>query len=208
LKIGIFGSSGQARETVDICLEIGYTNIFFVDLEEGIEPITGFNIIKEAELDKYANDQCRFVIGIGDSRKRKEIYKKFSNLIYINVIHPSVTLRKSQLYELQKKFGNIIYEGARFSNNIKFGNFGLYNFNVTVSHDCVIEDYVTISPGVNIAGNVHLHEEVFLGIGASVINGKNIDEKLHINKCAYVAAGAVVTKDIDPFVRVKGVPAK
>lgn len=205
--IGIFGSSSQAREVADICLEIGFKNILFIDTKEGKDPITGIEIVSESNVNEYY-EKYSFVIGVGDGTIRKKIYRKFNNLKFINIIHPSATFGRMQLNELQRHKGNIVGAGVRFSNNIKMGDFGLFNSNATIAHDCIIEDFVTISPGANIAGNVHLHEEAFIGIGATVIQGKSVHEKLHVGPNSIVGAGAVVIHNIAPNAIVKGIPAK
>lgn len=208
MNIGIFGSSGQAREVADICLEMGCKNIFFIDSKEGKEPITGIEIVSESNIYEYNYDDCLYVIGIGDGAIRKKIYKKFNNLKFTNIIHPSATFGRMQLNELQRQKGNIVGAGVRFSNNIKMGKFGIFNSNATIAHDCIIDDFVTISPGANIAGNVHLHEEAFIGIGATVIQGKNLHEKLHVGPNSIVGAGGVAINNIAPNAIVKGIPAK
>ncbi len=44
----------------------------------------------------------------------------------------------------------------------------IINRGVNISHDDRIEDYVTISPGINIAGNVIIQEGAYIGIGSSI----------------------------------------
>jgi acetyltransferase-like isoleucine patch superfamily enzyme len=69
-----------------------------------------------------------------------------------------------------------------------------------------VGDFSTVSPGVNIAGNVHVGEGVFFGVGANVINGVH-SRPLVIGDGAVVAAGACVTRDVEPNSMVAGVPA-
>jgi acetyltransferase EpsM len=76
------------------------------------------------------------------------------------------------------------------------------NLNATVSHDCVLEDYVTIGPGATVCGNCHLGECAEIGAGATVIQGINIGRN------AIVGAGAVVIRDVPDNAVVVGNPAK
>lgn len=205
--IYIFGASGLSREVADIALELGYSDIKFIDLEAGIDNITSFEIISEKSIDKL-EENAEFIIGIGESQLREKIYNKFSKLNFVNLVHPSATFGKEQLQALHLKKGNIVCAGARFTNNIKIGNFGLYNLNVTVGHDCTIEDFVTISPGANISGNVFLKKGVYIGTGATVLQGESLENKLMIGEGSTVGAGAVVVKAVPENVIVKGIPAK
>ena len=71
-----------------------------------------------------------------------------------------------------------------------------------VSHDCVIGDYVSVSPGALINGNVTVEDDVFVGTGAIILPGR------HIGRGATIGAGAVVTKDVPPGATAVGVPAR
>ena len=55
-----------------------------------------------------------------------------------------------------------------------------------ISHDDQIEDYVTVAPGVNIAGNVTIHEGAYIGFGTS------IREKITIGPWSVIGGGAFV----------------
>lgn len=205
-KLGIFGASGLARELLDIAEEVGYKEFVFIDLHEGIESVSGLTIIAEEKVKSLGN--IDFVIALGNGALRKKIYEKFPNLNYVNLIHPSVSFGKNQLVKLKKSKGNIYTAGVRLTNNIEIGNFNLFNLNVTIGHDCIIEDYVTISPGANISGNVKLKEGCYIGTGSTVLQGKSISEKLIVGNYSTVGAGAVVVKNVAENTVVKGIPAK
>lgn len=205
-KLGIFGASGLARELLDIADEVGYKEFVFIDLHEGIESVSGLTIIAEEKVKSLGN--IDFVIALGNGALRKKIYEKFPNLNYVNLIHPSVSFGKNQLVKLKKSKGNIYTAGVRLTNNIEIGNFNLFNLNVTIGHDCIIEDFVTISPGANISGNVKLKEGCYIGTGSTVLQGKSISEKLIIGNYSTVGAGAVVVKNVAENTVVKGIPAK
>lgn len=205
-KLGIFGASGLARELLDIAEEVGYKEFVFIDLHEGIESVSGLTIIAEEKVKSLGN--IDFVIALGNGALRKKIYEKFPSLNYVNLIHPSVSFGKNQLVKLKKSKGNIYTAGVRLTNNIEIGNFNLFNLNVTIGHDCIIEDYVTISPGANISGNVKLKEGCYIGTGSTVLQGKSISEKLIIGNYSTVGAGAVVVKNVAENTVVKGIPAK
>lgn len=207
--LGIFGSSGLAREVADIALEMGYKNIFYIDLVSGIENITGFNIVAENALSTILVDNdFHFIIGIGEGTLRKKIAKKFTDLKYVNIIHPAATIGYKQNELLRNCKGNIIFAGARFTNNVEIGNFCLFNLNSTIAHDCIVKDFVTVSPGANISGNVMLSEGCYIGTGATILQGKSFEYKLIVGEDSIVGAGAVVVKNVIPRTIVKGIPAK
>ena len=98
--------------------------------------------------------------------------------------------------------------GVRFTTNIECGNFGAYNLNCTVGHDSILSDFVNISPGANISGNVHLKEGADVGTNAVVLQGKTMQDKLVIGRFSVVGAGAVVNRSVDDNLVVAGVPAR
>jgi acetyltransferase-like isoleucine patch superfamily enzyme len=61
---------------------------------------------------------------------------------------------------------------------------------------------VHISPGARLAGGVHIGDESWVGIGASV------RQLVAIGQRVMVGAGAAVVGDIPDDVMVAGVPAK
>lgn len=83
----------------------------------------------------------------------------------------------------------------------------LINLSCTISHDVSIGDYSVLSPGVNVAGHVHIGREVFVGTNVCFING-NANKPLVIGDGAVIAAGACVTRDVPAGAMVAGVPAE
>lgn len=78
----------------------------------------------------------------------------------------------------------------------------MINWDCTVGHDSIIDDFCTISPSANICGNVHLGQFVDIGVGAQVIQGRSIVSN------STVGAGAVVVRNITESGVYIGVPAK
>lgn len=87
-------------------------------------------------------------------------------------------------------------------------NFDIYNLNCTIGHDCILNDYVNIAPGANVSGNVLLKEGAYIGTNATILQGSSIDNKMVIGLYSTVGAGAVVTKHVNAYDTVAGVPAK
>jgi acetyltransferase-like isoleucine patch superfamily enzyme len=78
----------------------------------------------------------------------------------------------------------------------------IVNTGAVIDHDNVIEDYVHISPGAQLAGTVHVSRGTWIGVGAVVSNNINIT-----GDCV-VGAGSVVIKNINESGIYVGVPAK
>ena len=167
-----------------------------------------FPLVSEKEIPRLEKEGFIFIIGLGNNNLREKIYEKYSHLAFPNMIHASASMGCKQMDVLNYKKGNIITAGVRFTNNIKMGNFGIFNLNSTMGHDCVIENFVNIAPGANISGNVCLKNGAYIGTNAAVLQGKSIDSKITIGEFATVGAGAVVTEDVQDHTTVVGIPAK
>lgn len=206
-KIAIFGTSGFAFEVADIAREIGHIPVFIGNDEIEISKWEKQeDIISEKDIEKISN--LNFIIGIGENSIRKKIAETYKEkLNFVNLIHPSATFGKNQIENILGKRGVIVCAGVRFTNNIKIGNFTIFNLNTTIGHDCNIEDFVNISPGANISGNVYIQSGSLIGTGATVNQGTN-QKKLTIECDSVIGSGALVTKDCESGGIYKGVPAK
>lgn len=71
-----------------------------------------------------------------------------------------------------------------------------------VAHDCMLGDDVTISAGAALGGNVVVGDGANLGMNVSVHQGRLI------GPVAMVGMSAVVTRDVPPFAKVYGNPAR
>jgi UDP-N-acetylglucosamine acyltransferase len=71
-----------------------------------------------------------------------------------------------------------------------------------VAHDCVLEDGVTLASSVLLAGHVHV------GAGANLGLGTTVHQTRTIGRGAMVGMGSVVTRDLPPFSKSWGSPAR
>ena len=98
--------------------------------------------------------------------------------------------------------GSIICARTLLTVNIAVGEHVIINPACTVGHDAVLEDFVTVYPGANLAGNTQIGTGAELGTGMQIIQGKRIGAD------AVIGAGAVVVRDIPPRCTAVGCPAK
>lgn len=104
------------------------------------------------------------------------------------------------------------------ANQVKIGNHVKIQNNVSLYEGVILEDYVFCGPSMvftNVKNprsafprntsndylKTHVKKGASIGANATIVCGKTIGE------WAFVAAGAVVTKDIPPYAMVGGVPA-
>lgn len=92
--------------------------------------------------------------------------------------------------------------GAVVNPNAKIGRGCIINTGAIVEHDCVIEDFVNICPGVSMGGHTRIGRKSFIGIGSTII------DDIKIGRESTVGAGAAVIRDVPDNIVVVGVPAK
>ncbi|MRT37993.1 sugar O-acyltransferase [Acinetobacter sp. RIT698] len=208
-KLAIFGTSGFSKEVLDIALDQDYKEIVFLTHDENVTgDVLGFPVQHESNISKLAQNGFVFVIAAGSGEIREKIYKKYPDLTYPNLIHSSVTWG----YQMAETFacakGLIFAAGVRVTTACEVGNFIVLNLNTTIGHDSRLDDFVSVMPGVNISGNVHLGFGSYVGTGATILQGKDEDNKMIIGSKSVVGAGSVVVKPVAENIVVVGAPAK
>lgn len=114
---------------------------------------------------------------------------------------------------------SVIGQNVIVSNNVTVGSFCKIQNNVSLYEGVILEDYVFCGPSMvftNVltprceyprASSEHYHQTLVkrgasIGANATIVCGVTLHEH------AFVAAGAVVTKDVPSFAMVAGVPAR
>lgn len=208
-KLAIFGTSGFSKEVLDIALDQQYKDIVFLTHDNSITgDVLGFPIQHENNIPKLENEGYKFVIAAGSGEIREKIFNKYPNLTYPNLIHSSVTYGYQMDTTFSLSQGLIFAAGVRVTTACEVGNFIVLNLNATIGHDSRLDDFVSVMPGANISGNVHLCRESYVGTGATILQGKDEEHKMEIGSKSVIGAGSVVVKPVAKNTIVVGAPAK
>jgi sugar O-acyltransferase (sialic acid O-acetyltransferase NeuD family) len=145
------------------------------------------------------------VCAIGTPKTREKVVEVVESLgwSFYTAVHPSAQFRAEGV-EIGE--GAMICAGTVMTTDIKIGRHCTLNLGTTVGHDCVIEDFVTITPGVNLTGRVHVRRGAYIGIGANLVC-RSTTIPLEIGEYATVGAGSVVLQDVPAHTLVVGIPA-
>jgi UDP-N-acetylglucosamine acyltransferase len=96
-----------------------------------------------------------------------------------------------------------IHRGTIQDNSLtQIGSHNLFMAYAHVAHDCMVGDHCIMANNASIAGHVHVGDRVILG-GMS-----GVHQFCHIGSHAFVAANAIVLKDVPPYVMASGHPAR
>lgn len=206
-KIVVVGAGGFGREVKTLIdaingntAEYDFLGFYDDNLEKG-KIINGFPVLGTVR-DLNLQDETIFVaFGIGEPKIKKNLVCQLnnSNLQFPTLIHPSCFI-SSDSVSIGK--GTLICAGTIITCNIIIEDFVTLNLMCTVGHDTHIKKYCSFMPSVNISGEVAIHESVYVGTGAKIIN------RLEIGSNTIVGAGAVVSKSLPENCTAVGIPAK
>jgi sugar O-acyltransferase (sialic acid O-acetyltransferase NeuD family) len=209
-KLFVIGTSGLAKEMAQLALEINsverkweFSGYVSRDASEVGNRLTFGPVVGDDAWLTTFDAPADVILGIGYPGPRRTIIDRLlrnSLLSFPNLIHPSVTIQQ-ECVRLGK--GNAVTKGCVFTCDIVIGDFNLFNWNVTVGHDCAIGSFNVLNPGSNISGNVRLGDETLIGAGATIL------ENLQVSSRTVIGAGALLTRNVaDEQGVYVGVPAK
>lgn len=205
--IVIVGAGGFGREVktiIDAVNKGKKTYNFLGFYDDGIEKGTQVNqypvLGKLSDLNALQQETA-VVLGIGNPIVKSNIIASLTNtfLDFPTLIHPNVVISED---EVAIGKGTVICAGSILTCNIRIGEFVTLNLMCSVGHDTTIGNYASFMPAVNISGEVHIAEKVYVGTGAKIIN------QLSIGSGTIVGAGAVVSKELPAHCTAVGIPAK
>lgn len=204
-KICIFGAGGFGREVLSCLLDLNTTEgfkieekaCFMVNDEYYNETsLMGIDVIPLSKFDPMIYD---VVVAIGDPSARKKAVEGLPDATtYATLIHPTAVI--SKWVEIGE--GSIITAGVILTCNIKIGDHAHLNLHTTIGHDCVMGDFFTTAPAVNISGNCHFGSSVYFGTNSAARQGIKICDNVTIGM-----GGVVVKNIIEPGIYI-GNPVK
>jgi len=196
MKKGIVGAGGFGREVYWSLNPIERANsVFFVDDEywDGSDE-------KILPLSRFESDKFELVVAIADSLHRERIVNSLpKNTKYFTHIHPTAQIQGEDVTIGE---GSIVCAGSIITTNVKIGKHAHINLITTIGHDCVIGDYFTTAPGVQISGNETIGNNVYFGTRSC------IKQKLSVCDNVIIGMNAGVVKNITEPGTYVGTPAK
>lgn len=200
----IWGAGDQGTVTLDCALAMKtYGKIDFLDFKEkGHRQIPGHDIYMEQEADLAqllkAYDEVIVATGDNNIREQKLLLLDSMGIPVATLIHPTAVISPSA----RVGRGSTVLINAVIHTNATVGRGCIVNTAVIVEHDCIIEDFVNISPKSSMAGHTRIGRKSFLGIGSTII------DDITVGGNTVIGAGAVVIGDVPEGVTVAGVPAR
>ena len=202
----IFGTGGQAKDTISLLLDLPRRNWALVGLlddnpaRKGTD-VMGFPVLGGREWFQSVRYKPDIFLAAGDpvTRKRLSEELRVKANSFPSLVHPRAVLN---LEHTQLGEGCFVAPGVVVTNGVSIGSFVFLHACSTVNHDSVVRDFCMLSTGVNLGGATTLETGVFMGINSSTLPGVTIGE------FGLVGGGSVCTRDIPSKTVVAGVPAR
>jgi acetyltransferase EpsM len=191
----IYGGGGHAKSLIDLIRLLGTYQIAGI-LDDGLEPdgnVMGVPILGGKEvLAEIVNQGIRLaanaVGGIGNIKVRVKIFDRLAQAGFTcpGLVHPSAFVEPSA----RLSAGSQILSQAYVGSEAQIGFGVIVNTGAVVSHDCILGDYVNVSPGALLAGSVEIEQGVLIGMGAT------INLAVRVGAGARIGNGATVKEDV------------
>lgn len=169
--VQVLGAGGHGQDVASIAEAAGHIVEFYDDNIAGRQPIS-------ARIPGR-----NFVVGVNDPATRRRLAVG-SNAV--TLVHPTATVDPTAVLEP----GCVIGAGTHIGPGCFFGPHVHVGPGCTITRT-VIGGFTTVSPGVDIAGDVAVGYEVLIGVGATVANLRRVGAG------AVIGAGAVVVRDVE-----------
>lgn len=201
MRLAILGASGHGKVVADAAECSGWQEIVFFDdawpelTVNGPWQVQGDTAALMEQLDDFDG----VVVGIGNNaiRGAKQARLSDAGANIVSIIHPAATVSAHS----RVGAGSVVFANAAVNVCARVGLGVIVNTGAVIEHDCMISDFVHVSPNAVLAGGVTLKEQSWVGACASV------RQLLVIGEAAVVGMGAVVTKNVPDGLVVAGNPA-
>lgn len=160
----LYGAGGHAKVIMDILKAEGKLVEALIDDNEGVDELMGVKVLH--------NVNCGIsplIVSIGNNRIRRSIAEKV-DAVFGMAVHPSAIVSGSAKVDV----GTVVMQGVIIQACVQIGSHCIINTGASIDHECVIDDFVHISPRVTLCGNVHVGEGTWIGAGTVVIPGVKI----------------------------------
>jgi sugar O-acyltransferase (sialic acid O-acetyltransferase NeuD family) len=204
----LWGAKGHAKVLAELFSQIGHRVVALFDNDpQARSPLPGVPL--GFGWDGFCHWHKRrqssslgFAIAIGGERgeARLRIASQLleSGVTSLTAIHPNAYVSPTA----RVAPGSQILVHSTVGVDVELGEQCIINTAATVDHECRLGPGVHLAPGATLAGCVSVEACSFIGTNATVL------PRIHIGRHVTVGAGAVVTKDVEDYAVVYGVPAR
>ncbi len=203
-KLLLIGGGGHCRSVLSSALSLNeYEEIGIVDYTDA--SVSGVPVVGQDEdlpaLKKAGWTDAFITVGsIGNINLRHRLYQMVTDNGFTVPTIIDTTAIIAQ--DVKVASGCYIGKGVILNSGSCIGKCAIINTGAIIEHDCVVGDFVHISPGTVLCGQVSVGNHSHIGAGSVV------RQQIEIGKDVLVGAGSVVVSNIPDCVKAFGNPCK
>ena len=190
----LYGASGHAKVIIDILVKNGIVVSAILDDNVNVKTLNGYTVCQPKN---YDGEGKQYIVSVGDNATRKLIADR-NSFKYGMAIHPKAIIDDT----VSIQSGSVVMAGTVINADTKIGKHCIVNTSASIDHDCVLENFVHISPNATVCGGINIGEGTQVGAGAVIIPNRKI------GKWCKIGAGSVIIKDIPDGATVVGNPGR
>lgn len=206
-KILLVGGGGHCRSVLDCLRQSGaYSEIGIIDrgfpFEKSIleVPVLGTDADLPALFAGGWTAAAVTVGSVGRPQTRRYLFQRLKEIGF--VLPPIISSHAVIGQGVSVDEGVFIGKRAVVNAGSHIGPCAIVNTGAIVEHDCILKDFVHISPGAVLCGGVQVEENAHIGAGAVV------RQEIRIGRDAVIGAGSVVVRNIPDSVVAYGNPCQ
>jgi sugar O-acyltransferase (sialic acid O-acetyltransferase NeuD family) len=199
----IVGAGGFARETAAAAIH-PWRVLGFLDDDPALHGATrsGHKVLGPVDMARDLPN-AKIVVCVGNPRNylaRKHIVERLGlpESRYATVVHPAASVGGGSVVGP----GTVLLAGAVLTADVTVGSHVAVMPQAVLTHDCVVEDYVTIASGVRLGGGAVLEQGAYVGAGALIREG------ITVGAWSLVGMGSIVLRDVPSDEIWAGTPAR
>ena len=177
---------------------------FLNDQMKAGDNLAGFPVLGTVdEAPQFNRTDCYFIYALVTVKQAHDRIRRLHALgippdKFAALRHPTAVVSRN----VRLGYGTVLMPGVIISPDVTIGNHTQLYANSFVGHDTRVGDYCFIANNASVGGRVTVEDGVHIGSNSSII------ERTTLGKWSVVGLGAVVLKDVEPYTKVVGNPAR
>jgi sugar O-acyltransferase (sialic acid O-acetyltransferase NeuD family) len=204
-RLLLAGAGGLAREVLDLLPrlpDVEAAGLLDDDPATWGTTVGGVPVLGGIEQAKH-HEEHGLVLCAGTGLARRAIWSRLhaagvTGERLVTLVAPDVHLPAS----CRLGAGTIVLSGTVLTSHVTVGEHVVVMPHVTLTHDDVVEDFVTLCSGVRLGGRVHVREGAYVAMGAAV------RENVEIGRASVLGMGSVLLEPLPAGETWVGVPAR
>lgn len=206
INLYIYGAGGLGKEVASLVRRLNRIKPRWGVqgfLDDSLEPgtiVSGLPVLGPLQYLMPQMGPVAVVLAISDPKVKKrghEYFASLGNASFPTLIDPLAYVEESAILG----DGCILMQFCSISVASRLGTGCFVNYGTQISHDCVIGNFVSVMPSVDISGGVTISDEAFIGVQASIRYGLSIGHSAIVGMCS------MVLRDVPDHTAVIGQPA-